>query len=235
MIQYPLPQWISILFLIAIPTPIFMVAFLARKGSPEAKKNSIFYAILGFFVLYFTYVGIGSLSGLFNKVLFPPIILLFTTFPLAMFLFGFVINLPIYKTILQNLTLENLVRVHIFRLIGVFFLLLTFHETLPRFFALVAGLGDMITAITSIFVANAIKNQRPYARKLTYVWNTFGFVDILFTAVSSLVLTKLSIDSGSMGVDVLAQFPFCFIPAFAPPVIIFLHVAVYKKLKKSFA
>ena len=233
MIQYQLPQWISILFLIAIPTPIFMVAFLAKKGSPEAKKNSISYVILGFFVLYFAYVGIGSISGLFNKVLFPPIILLFTTFPLAIFLFGLVINLAIYKVILHNSTLENLVSVHIFRLIGVFFLILTFHETLPRFFALVAGLGDMITAVTSIFVANAIKNQKPYARTLTYVWNTFGFVDILFTAISSLVLTKLSIDSGSMGVDVLAQFPFCFIPAFAPPVIIFLHVAVFKKLKKK--
>ncbi len=235
MLQYQLPQWISILFLIAIPVPIILVAFLAKKGSPEAKKNSVFYTILGFFALYFTYVGIGSLTGLFSKVLFPPIILLFTTFPLAIFLFGFVIKLPIYKTILQNLTLENLVSVHIFRLIGVFFLILTFHETLPRFFALVAGLGDMITAITSIFVANAIKNQKSYARKLTYIWNTFGFVDILFTAISSLVLTKLSINSGSIGVDVLAQFPFCFIPAFAPPVIIFLHVAVFKKLRQSIA
>jgi hypothetical protein len=58
-------------------------------------------------------------------------------------------------------------------------------------------------------------------------------LDIVFTAVSAIVLTKLSIDTGSIGVDVLAQFPFCLIPAFAPPTIIFLHVAVYKKLKQE--
>jgi hypothetical protein len=44
------------------------------------------------------------------------------------------------------------------------------------------------------------------------------------------VLTKISIDTGAMGVDTLAKFPFCFIPAFAPPTIIFLHVSIYKKL-----
>jgi hypothetical protein len=35
-----------------------------------------------------------------------------------------------------------------------------------------------------------------------------------------------------MGVDTLATFPFCIIPAFAPPIILFLHLAIFRKLKK---
>jgi hypothetical protein len=229
--EYFVPEWVSILFLIAIPLPVFLIALLARKASPTDKKNKVFYSILGFFAIYLSYVTIGSFNGLFNKVFFPPIILLFTTFPFAIFLFTVVFNLAIFKTILQNAKLEDMVKVHIFRLIGVFFVILAYYETLPAFFALIAGFGDIISAIASIFVAIAIRDNKPYARKLTYIWNTFGLADIAFTAISAIILTKISIDTGSMGVDTLARFPLCFIPAIAPPTIVFLHVAIYKKLK----
>lgn len=233
--EYIVPEWVSILFLIAIPIPIILIALLARKASPIDKKNKVFYSILGFFAVYFSYVAFGSLNGLFSKVFFPPIILLFTTFPFAIFLFTVVINLSIFKTILHNAKLEDIVKVHMFRLIGVFFVILVYYETLPPFFALIAGFGDIISAIASIFVAKAIKNNKPYALKLTYIWNTFGLVDIIFTAVSATILTKISIDTGSMGVDTLARFPLSFIPAIAPPTIVFLHIAIYKKLKMVYS
>jgi hypothetical protein len=150
------------------------------------------------------------------------------------FLFTVVIRSTSYKTILESLALEDLVKIHIFRLVGVFFILLAYYETLPKFFAIIAGFGDMITAITSIFVVRAIRGNKPYAKRLVYIWNTFGLADILFTALSSLILTKISIDTGAMGVEALAHFPFCYIPAFAPPTIVFSHIAIYQKLKKNF-
>jgi hypothetical protein len=233
--EFFVPQWVSLLFLIVIPMPVVLIALTARKGAPHERKNSVLYAVLGFYFFYFLYVTIGSFNGLFDKTFFPPIILLYTTFPLMIFLFTVVIRSTSYKTILQNLALEDLVKIHIFRLIGVFFIILVYYETLPKFFALIAGFGDMITAITSIFVAHEIKANKPYAKRLVYFWNTFGLADILFTALSSLILTKISIDTGAMGVETLAQFPFCYIPAFAPPTIVFLHISIYKKLKKTYA
>jgi hypothetical protein len=229
--EYFVPEWISILFLIAIQIPIILIAFLGKKASPTDKKNKVFYSILGFFVVYLSYVTLGSFNGLFSKVFFPPIILLFTTFPFSIFLFTVVINLASFKTILHHVKLADIVKVHIFRLIGVFFVILSYYETLPMFFALVAGFGDIISAIASIFVAKAIKDNKSYARRLTYIWNTFGLIDIAFTAISAIILTKISIVTGSMGVDTLARFPLCFIPAIAPPTIVFLHIAIYKKLK----
>lgn len=230
-----IPQWISILFLIVIPIPVALIALAARKGVPQDRKNSSLYTVLVFYFSYFTYVTIGSFNGLFDKIFFPPIILLYTTFPLMIFLFAVVIRSTFYKTIVENIALEDLAEIHIFRMIGIFFLILAYHETLPKFFAIVAGLGDIITAVTSVFVANAIKANKPYAKKLVYFWNSFGLIDILFTAISSLVLTKISIDTGAMGVETLAKFPFCYIPAFAPPTIVFLHIAIYAKLKKNYS
>jgi hypothetical protein len=233
MITYNYPQWIATSFMIVFPIAIFLIALLVKKSAPLSSQNRLFYTVLGFYILYLGYITVCSFNGLFDKVFLPPMVLLLGTFPLAMFLFTVVINLKTYKTVLENALLEDLVRVHIFRLLGVFFILLAFHDALPKPFALIAGLGDMITAISSIFVAKALSNKKPYAKKLTYIWNTFGMVDIIITAILANVLTKISIDTGAMGVDTLAKFPFCFIPAFAPPTIIFLHVAIYKKLSKE--
>jgi hypothetical protein len=231
MITYNFPQWIATSFLIVFPFAVFLTAFLVKKSAPTDNQNRLFYTVLGFYILYLGYIATCSFNGLFDKVFLPPMVLLYGTFPLATFLFTIVINSKIYKTTLENIRLTDLVRVHIFRLIGVFFILLAFHDALPKPFALLAGLGDMITAITSIFVAKALENKKPYARKITYAWNTFGLVDIILTAILANVLTKISMDTGAMGVDTLAKFPFCFIPAFAPPTIIFLHYSIYKKLK----
>jgi hypothetical protein len=231
--NYYFPQWIATAFTIVFPVAVILIALLAKKSAPIGNQNRVFYAVLSFYALYLGYISVCTFNGLFDPVFMPPLVLLYGTFPLALFLFGGIMNLKIYKTILDNAQLPDLVRVHIFRLLGVFFVLLAFHDALPKPFALIAGLGDMITAVTSIFVAKAIENKASYAKKLTYVWNTFGFLDIVFTAVMANVLTKISIDTGAMGVDTLAKFPFCFIPAFAPPTIIFLHFAIYKKLKAA--
>jgi hypothetical protein len=228
--QYFVPAWVAYCFLAVIFAPAIMVARVAREGAPVVRRQSVFYTIVGFFALYFGYVAFAGLSGWFNRVFLPPIVLLYCTVPLATFLFTVVINLGVCKTILGNLKLESLIKVHVFRFIGVFFVILAYHEALPKFFALIAGFGDMLTAATSILVARAVASQQPYAKRMALIWNTFGLADIVFTAVTAIVLTKISIDTGSMGVDTLAQFPFCFIPAFAPPTIIFLHVAIFKKI-----
>ncbi len=229
--NYFIPQWISIAFLIVIPLPFILIASFVKKEAKKVSQPNTYPIVITFFILYFTYIALASYFGWFNQVFFPPKVLLFTTFPFAFLLFVVVSKTKVFNTILENTTLESLVKLHIFRLIGVFFILLAVHNALPKPFAFIAGIGDMLTAISSILVAQAIKNKKIYAKKLTFCWNIFGTVDILFTAIAANVLTKISIDTGAMGVDALAVFPFCIIPAFAPPMILFLHWATFKKLK----
>ena len=231
LIQYFVPQWISVAFMAAIHLPFILIAIFVRKGANDIKHKLAYPVTVAFFVLYLTYIAFASFNGWFNQVLFPPKVLLLTTFPYAFLLFGILLNTKIYKTILDNSPIESLVRLHLFRVIGVFFVLLAMHDALPKPFAFIAGIGDMLTAISSIFVAKAIQDKKSYAKKLTYIWNIFGTVDILFTAIAANVLTKIAIETGAMGVDTLAFFPFCIIPAFAPPTILFLHWSIFKKLK----
>ena len=205
-----------------------MVARLAGK----AQLRNGFAKTLGFYLVYLTLVSIASLIGFYDEVMLPPKIVATTTFPFAVVLIVyFSTNQCIAAT--NALSLETLVGVHIFRLVGSFFIVLFLLGQLPKPFALIAGLGDVITALSSIWVVRAIRQQKPYARRLTWVWNTFGLLDILATSAMAILFTKWSIDTGAQGVEFLAAFPFCFIPAFAPPTIIFLHFLVIRKLREA--
>lgn len=226
---YFVPQWVSLLFLLLIPTPFVLISTFVFKKS---EKRIHFFITLTFFVFYLLYISIASYVGWFNVVSFPPRVLLYTTFPYAFLLFGVILKTPVCQKIITNTPVTAFIKLHIFRLIGVFFLLLAHYEALPTAFAWIAGVGDILAAIGSIFVVHAFNSKTSYSKKLAYIWNVFGTIDILFTAIGANVLTKIAIETGSMGVDTLAMFPFCIIPAFAPPTILFLHWVIFLKLKK---
>lgn len=225
MFSNQVPAIFSILFLLAFMFPVVMVARLAKKGKV---KNGI-WLVLGFYIPYLIIVAIASFNGFFDDVMLPPKIVLTTTLPLAIFV-TIIYFTEICKKAITILSLEDLVKIHIFRLIGSTFVILFLYDLLPPVFALFAGIGDLLTAISSIFVTKAIRSKKKYAGKLTYIWNIFGLVDILITAAMAIIFTKISIDNSIQGVEFLAEFPFCFIPAFAPPTIIFLHLLVFRKL-----
>jgi len=228
MFSNQLPIIFSIIFLLAFIFPLVMVAHLAKKGNV---KNG-FWIVLGFYIPYLILVALASLNGFFDAVMLPPKIVLTTTLPLAV-LVTIIYSTKSCKKANEILSLEDLVKIHIFRLIGGTFILLFLYDLLPTVFALFAGIGDLLTAVSSIFVAKAIRDKKNYAVKLAYFWNTFGLVDILVTSAMAILFTKMSIDNTIQGVEFLAEFPFCFIPAFAPPTIIFLHLLIFRKLAST--
>ncbi|NRD19946.1 hypothetical protein HNV08_07795 [Winogradskyella eckloniae] len=219
------PLVFSIVFLLAFSIPVVLVAQLAKKG----KINNGFWLVLLFYLFYLLIVAMASLNGFFDTVMLPPKIVVTTTLPLAIFV-TVIYNTKICKKANAIIALEDLVKIHLFRLIGSTFIILYLYDLLPQGFALFAGVGDVFIAITSVFVIKAIRARKQFAFQLTYLWNTLGLLDILITSAMAIIFTKISIDKGIQGVEFLAEFPFCFIPAFAPPTIIFLHLLVYRKL-----
>lgn len=228
--QYPVPNWMAILFIVIIPIPAILLSLLARKGVEKQRQFKVTIVVASFFVIYYMYVSFASYAGWFMYESLPPKVLVYTTIPYAIVLFIFVFPSKKFGNLLEKIMLEDLIKIHIFRLIGVFFILLAVYDALPKTFALIAGLGDIITAVASIWVANQVKNKATNALKWVLFWNIFGLADIIITAVSANIITYISISKGTMGVDTLAFFPFSLIPAFAPPTIVFLHVCIFKKM-----
>ncbi|MFK8037888.1 MAG: hypothetical protein AB8B74_06330 [Crocinitomicaceae bacterium] len=225
MFSSQLPIAFSILFLLSFAFPVVMVAHLARK----AQIKNGFRVVIGFYTVYLLLVSLASFVDFFDTIMLPPKIVLTTTLPLAILL-TIVFTTKLVKQTNKVLKLEDLVKIHIFRLIGSFFIILFLYGLLPKTFALFAGVGDVLTAIGSVLVVKAIKTKKRNIKRLVVAWNVFGLVDILITSAMAIIFTKLSIDNGTQGVEFLAKFPFCFIPAFAPATIIFLHLLVFRKL-----
>ncbi|MBK6828243.1 MAG: hypothetical protein IPG86_15930 [Chitinophagaceae bacterium] len=123
------PHWVSILCFISFLTPIFMIVNVVKQGvnQPFFKDNikvkKIPTLVLLFFATYYLYVTLMSFTGIFQVNTLPPRVLLFTAIPLLLFYFLFVFRTKTFWNILENVKLSDLIRIHIFRLVGVFLLL----------------------------------------------------------------------------------------------------------------
>lgn len=231
------PLWISILFLVCFLVPIFMIVNVVKQGVNQPdfdNKNKVKKMpgkVLIFFACYYMYVTLMSFTGIFNVNTLPPRVLLFTAIPLALFYFIFVFRTKTFWKILEKVKLSDLVRIHIFRLVGVFFIIGWSYGILPKSFAFIGGIGDIFAAITAIFVAIHIDKKAKNYKRVTLIWNIIGFWDIVSVIISAVYITKQAIETNSQGILEMTKFPFCLIPAFAPATIIFLHICIFKKLK----
>jgi hypothetical protein len=187
--------------------------------------------MLIFFATYYLYVTLMSFTGIFQVNTLPPRILLFTAIPLLLFYFLFVFRTKTFWNILENVKLSDLIRIHIFRLVGLFFIIGWSYGILPKTFAFIGGIGDIFAAVTAIFVAILVDKKAKNYKKITLIWNIIGFWDIVSVINSAVYFTKQAIETNSQGILEMTKFPFCLIPAFAPATIIFLHICIFKKLK----
>ena len=223
------PFWAVLLFILSflyflafITTPVKQAALNA--GMTPAKARNIQAGVFSFYFVFLAYVSFFSLKGTFEVDSLPPKVTVWAGLPLAIFLFGFIGNTPLFKTLLRSIKLESLIAIHIFRVVGVFFILLYCYHLLPATFAFFAGLGDVITAVLAIPVAGMVSKKHPQWKIAVYAWNIFGIMDIID-------LLTVAVMSGANGnLREMTVFPFSWFPALAPATILFLHTAVFRKL-----
>lgn len=230
-----LPGWAIALFIASFLYSIFLIANPAKQAALNAgmsanSARNIQFGIMGFYFLWLLYVSILSLKGLFYINSLPPKIVVFVTLPLTLILFLFVGNTSLFKKLLRSASLESLISMHIFRLVGSFFIILYFYRLLPAGFAFSGGLGDIITALLAFPVANAVSKGKPGSMTALYAWNIFGMLDILNVVAIAVITAKDSMISGAHGDLEMTIFPFVWFPAFAPATILFLHVSIFRKL-----
>lgn len=231
------PLWISILCLISFFIPIYLIYSVIKQGvehntlSNNNKAKILPKAVLLFYSIYYLYVVIMSSTGIFQVNTLPPRVLLFTAIPLTLFYFLFIFRSKLFWQILENVKLSSLVRIHIFRLVGIFFIIGWHYNILPKSFALIGGIGDIFAALTAIYVARLIDQKSKNYKKITLIWNIIGFWDIVSVIISAILITKQSIETNTQGILEMTKFPFCLIPAFAPATIVFIHICIFKKLK----
>ena len=233
-----MPVWAIVLFIAGFLYSIAFITNPARQAALNAgmtlkRSRNIQLSIWGFYIVYFAYVSILSLKGVFYVNSLPPKIFVLATLPLAIILFGIIGNTGLFKQLLRSVTLESLIALHIFRILGLFFILLYFYHLLPAKFAFSAEMGDIITALLALPVAKMVAKGRPGSIKVAYAWNIFGMLDIINVLTIAVIAARRSAISGvSGGLEEMTIFPFVWFPAFAPATILFLHTVVFRKLQQ---
>ena len=232
-----MPLWAIVLFIVSFLYSIRYIANPAKQAALDAgftlqKANNIRFAIFGFYILYLAYVSVVALQGVFDVSSLPPKVMIWGGTPLLIILFGFIGNTNLFKTLLQSIKLESLVALHIFRLVGVFFILLYLYHRLPAAFAFSAGLGDISTALLALPVASLVSKGKPGRITAVYAWNILGMLDIINLLVIAVVYARDPGAAARGDLEEMTIFPFVWFPAFAPATILFLHAAVFRKLKQ---
>ena len=231
-----IPVWIIVLFIAGFLYSLFLIANPVKEAALNAgitlgKARNIQFGIVGFYIIYLAYVSIFALKGAFYLYSLPPKIIVYAAIPLTVILFVIVWNTGLFKKLLRAITLESLVTLHVFRLLGVFFILIYCYHLLPANLAFSAGMGDILTALLAFPVAKMVSEGKSWSIKAVYAWNIFGILDILVLLVIVAITTRNSIITGERGDLEMTIFPFVWFPAFAPATILFLHAAVFKKLQ----
>ena len=127
----------------------------------------------------------------------------------------------------QTLDLRVITGVHVFRFIGVDFVLHYIKGSLPAGFALPAGIGDTIVALTAIPLAVGLAKGTTAASRRFVAWNIFGLLDLVL-AMSLGILhspSTFGILAGSGPTTLLmSELPLSLVPTFFVPVYILLHL-----------
>ena len=138
------------------------------------------------------------------------------------------------KRVLHAVPQQWLVGVQVFRALGAIFLILSATGTLPRLFALPAGLGDVVVGLLAPVVGLAYPRAPHKAAGLVAAWNVLGLLD-LADALSLGFLTAPSRYAFEVqpNSDLMTVLPLVLIPIYLVPLFFVLHLASLAKLRRE--
>jgi hypothetical protein len=182
----------------------------------------------GAVALWFTFALVMGMRG--NYIAGPanPPLPLALTFGVPIFLFVFLYwTNSSLRAFSHTLDLKVITGLHLWRFVGLDFLINCAQGHLPAGFALPAGIGDLIIGLTTIPLLLAILRNTPTARKWFVAWNIFGLMDLTLAVIFGILYSQssLGILAGSGPTTLLmSQFPRSMIPTFFVPSFILLHL-----------
>jgi hypothetical protein len=127
---------------------------------------------------------------------------------------------------------SSLIRVQVYRVAGVVFLLAWAAGRLPALFAVPAGLGDVAVGVAAPFVAARVADGSERSRRLARGWNLAGIADLVMAVTLGAVTSPSALWSAPFhqASPLISRLPLVLIPVFAVPLSVLLHVVTLRRL-----
>lgn len=184
-------------------------------------------------LLWFSGALIAGWFGLFSQPDTPPAYLgLFIVVPIAVFTTRYLSNKN-FRVFANSIGLSLIVGAHLWRYVGIGFLIALLQGKLPAQFAIPEGLGDIIAAVFSLPLALALHRKKP-VRGYFIVWNIFGLVDLVSAITMGVLYSQgpFGILRTEVSTALMTTFPVNLIPTFFVPLFIMLHVLALVRRKE---
>ncbi len=163
--------------------------------------------------------------GLFDVPGQPPILLgVFFVLPILLFSTSYMVSTR-FRAFSNSMSLWLIVGAHLWRYVGLGFLIAFLLGRLPAEFAIPEGLGDVAAAVFALPLARALRRNEP-VRGYFVLWNIFGLGDLLSAITVGVLYSQgpLGILRTGVSTALMTTFPVNVIPAFFVPLFILLHV-----------
>jgi hypothetical protein len=141
--------------------------------------------------------------------------------------YGLYLRSTTWRRIVRAVPQSWLVGAQVYRNVGAVFLLLWVGGRLPAYFAIPAGVGDVVTGVGALVVAVLVVRGVRGWRTATVGWNLFGIADLVVAvgAGSTLLAGPLSsVFAAETTTAVVVRFPLGTIPTFLVPISVTLHL-----------
>jgi len=119
---------------------------------------------------------------------------------------------------------RHLIGLHVWRLEGFVFLVLTLAHQMPALWALPAGIGDIAVGATAFAVARRLAS--PSGRRLAIPFNVFGLADLVVAVALGMTTNPgpLQLFHTDPSSELVTHFPLVLVPAFLVPLAFAIHV-----------
>jgi hypothetical protein len=204
----------------AVVGALFIVMWLERTSGRESSV-----AFAGGGVLAVWAVGTAVLAS--RGVFFPPDA---NSAPavgvdLALVLVGLTVALATSGSLRRLLVNQrNLIRLNVWRLLGVVFLVLMVDGQVPALWALPTGIGDILVGATAFWVASQL--DAPNGRRRAVIFNLFGLADLIVAIGLGMATSPgpFHVFQTTPTSELLTHFPMVLVPTFLVPLAVMIHV-----------
>ena len=140
-----------------------------------------------------------------------------------------------FQKLVDDIYQPWLIGVQVTRVMGVVFLTLYARGLMPAEFAIPSGIGDVIIGATAPIVAAILFLNLPFSKIVAIVWNIVGFADLTLAIILGFLTSPtpyqlLALDRPN---HFLFAFPLAFVPMFAVPLSLLLHLFSLRVLLKQ--
>ena len=181
---------------------------------------------------WFAAACVAGVMGSINEPTRPPLVLLgFLVTPIVGFVIAYAASAS-FRAFADGLSLPLLVGSHLWRFVGLGFVIAWLYGSLPAGFGIPEGFGDIIAAAGALALLPALRRGTA-ARGWLLAWNVWGFVDLVSAIMMGVLYSNGPLgllSAGTVTTRLMVTFPVSLIPTFFVPLFLLVHALIFKRI-----